>query len=58
MSPTSGSDHLTIETAAWLAEINDQLTDLAEANEIEPIMVEPNWLDTRPWRQLSRPREK
>jgi hypothetical protein len=25
-----GTDHLTIETAAWLAEINEQLTELTD----------------------------
>ncbi len=25
-----GADHLTIETAAWLAEINEQLTNTAQ----------------------------
>ena len=37
-----GADHLTIETAAWLAEINEQLTDLAAELEITLVLMGGN----------------
>jgi hypothetical protein len=37
-----GADHLTIETAAWLVEINEQLTDLAAELEITLVLMGGN----------------
>jgi hypothetical protein len=37
-----GADHLTIETAAWLAEINEQLTELAAELDITLVLMGGN----------------
>jgi hypothetical protein len=38
----AGTDHLTVETAAWLAEINEQLADLAAARSITLVLMGGN----------------
>lgn len=37
-----GTDHLTVETGAWLAEINEQLVDLASARDIALVLMGGN----------------
>jgi hypothetical protein len=37
-----GTDHLTVETAAWLAEINEQLTELAAERDITLVLMGGN----------------